>query len=61
MAAPSVHYGDRVITIPEQFDNLNKKFDKLSSRVNLLTIAIAIHLLGFDLTVGASIFKFLGL
>jgi hypothetical protein len=61
MAAPSVHYGDEVIPVDDRFKKIVSKLDKLGTQLNVLTIVIALHLLGIDLAVGSSLLKLLHL
>jgi hypothetical protein len=60
MTTPSVHYGDKVVTVPEQFNDITSRLERLGKQLNLLSIIIALHLLGFDLAVGTSLLKLIG-
>jgi hypothetical protein len=57
MVTPPVHYGDRVITVAEQFDKLERGLRRVEQRANLVALLIIIHLMGFDLNTVADLTK----
>jgi hypothetical protein len=57
MAVPPAHYGDKVITIAQQFEKLDKGLKRVEQRANLVALLIILHLLGFDLNTVANLTK----
>jgi hypothetical protein len=60
MTTPTVHYGDKVVTVPEQFASIAKDLTALNKKVNVLVIVISLHLMGLDVNVGAALLKYFG-
>ena len=60
MTTPPVRYGDKVVTVADQFASLVSGQASIKRQVNLLTIVIALHLMGVEWTSVLDLLKRLG-
>jgi hypothetical protein len=63
MAQPptEVRYGDKVVTVPQQFASITKDIKLLTRQVNVLSLVIGLHLIGADTVLGANLANWLKL
>jgi len=61
MTTPPIHYGDKVVTIRQQFAVIERKLTRLQKTQSILTIVIMFHLGGLDFApIVSTLFKALG-